>query len=71
MSQVSSRLPLALRRSLPLERKVYCPIRGKCASFGLVRRTAHYALLEMPDRSEQSPYTCMLPEHKSVRRGAT
>jgi hypothetical protein len=23
----------------------------------------------MPDRSRAEPYTCMLPEHKPVRRG--
>src|SRR5215470_3868364 len=32
--------------------------------------SAHDAPLEMPDIDpEQSPYTCMLPEHKPVRRG--
>ena len=27
------------------------------------------APLEMPDRSRAEPHTCMLPEHKPVRRG--
>ena len=31
--------------------------------------TAHEAPLQTPDRPKQSPYTCMLPEHKPVRRG--
>jgi hypothetical protein len=31
--------------------------------------TAYDAPLEMPDRSRAEPYTCMLPEHKPVRRG--
>src|SRR5215470_8590046 len=32
--------------------------------------SAHDAPLEMPDIDpERSPYTCMLPEHKPVRRG--
>ena len=31
--------------------------------------TAHDALLKCRIDPEQSPYTCMLPEHKPVRRG--
>jgi hypothetical protein len=31
--------------------------------------TAHDAPLKCRIDSEQSPYTCMLPEHKPVRRG--
>ena len=33
------------------------------------RDTAHDAPLEMSERSRAEPSTCMLPEHKPVRRG--